>query len=217
MTSAETNRPDAWCDFGAAVVSDALRNCGKPFQAMEAAIKPVAPEMKTAGPAFSVRCYPGATWAMEQAFELAHPGDVLVVDGGATPNVILMGGLMSTRMQQHGIAGVVVDGAVRDIDEIIKPGFPVFSRHICPNAGTFAEIGEWQTTVCCGRIPVNPGDWVVADRMGAVVVPKAILEDVFVAAQIIDQREKAMSKHLLQGKTLSEAALAAGKSHDTSG
>ncbi len=216
-TSDKTTHADRWCEFGTAAVSDALRNCGKSFQAMEAAIEPVAPEMKAAGPAFTVRCYPGATWAMEQAFELAQPGDVLVVDGGAAANVILMGGLMSTRMQQRGLAGAIVDGAVRDIDEIIKLGFPVFSRHVCPNAGTFAEIGEWQTTVCCGRIPVNPGDWVVADRLGAVVVPQAIRDDVFLIAQTIDQREKAMAKHLREGKTLSEAAAAAAQSHEPNG
>ena len=168
-----TSSPEMWCQFGTAAVSDALGKCGKAFQTMEAVIRPLAPEMRAAGPAFTVRCYPGATWAVEQALELAQPGDMLVIDGGAVPDVILMGGLMSTRMQQRGIAGTVVDGAVRDVDEIIRLGFPVFSRHVCPRAGTFAEIGEWQTTICCGRIPVSPGDWIVADRLGTVVVPSA--------------------------------------------
>lgn len=208
MAHERTNTENDWCRFGTAAVSDALRNCGKSFQAMDAEIKPLSPEMKLAGPAFTVRCYPGATWAMEQALELASPGDVLVVDGGGAADAILMGGLMSTRMQQRGVAGVIVDGAVRDVDEIIRLGFPVFSRAVCPRAGTFAEIGEWQTTVCCGRIPVTPGDWIVADRLGAVVVPVAQIEDVFITAQAIHKREQAIALQLVEGKTLGEAASA---------
>jgi len=69
---------------------------------------------------------------MEQALEQSAPGDVLVVDGGGRPDVILMGGLMSTRLRVRGVAGAVVDAAVRDVDDILELKFPVFARHICP-------------------------------------------------------------------------------------
>lgn len=195
-----------WLSLGSANVSDALRRLGKAFQAMDGGLRPIARGMAVAGPAFTVRCYPGATWALEQALELAKPGDVLVVDGAGAADVILMGGLMSARAQARGIAGAVLDAAVRDVDDIVALGFPVFSRHICPRAGTFAEIGEWATTICCGRLPVRPGDWIVADASGIAVVPAELLEETYEAAEAIHVREGKMARHLHAGKTLAEAA-----------
>ena len=118
---------------------------------MDAGIRPLVDDMAVAGPAFTVRCYSGATWAIEKSPELAQPGDVLVVDGGASPHVIFMGGLMSIRAKLHGIAGAVLDVVVRDTQEIVSLNFPVFSRYVCPRAGTFSEIGKWQTTICRPR------------------------------------------------------------------
>lgn len=194
-----------WCRVGSANTSDALRSLGKAFQSMQSGITPLAADMKVAGFAFTVRCYPGATWAMEQALEQAKPGDVLVVDGGGCPDVILMGGLMSTRAKARGIAGAVLDAAVRDVDEIVALGFPVFSRHICPRAGTIAQIGELQATICCGRVPVSPGDWIVADRSGIVVVPPQMLPQVGATAQAIHEREAALAKRLAAGDTFEQA------------
>ena len=142
MTKDENNLAALWQAWGSPAASDALRACGKAFQTMDGGIKPLAHNMRLAGPAFTVRCYPGATWAMEQALESAQAGDVVVVDAGGRDDVIIMGGLMSTRLHQRGIAGVIVDGAVRDVEDIIALGFPVFSRHVVARAGTFAEIGE---------------------------------------------------------------------------
>lgn len=194
---------------GSANVSDALRACGKHFQAMDGGIRPLSTSMRVAGPAFTVRCYPGATYAIEQALELARPGDVLVVDGGGYPDVILMGALMSTRCQERRIAGAILDAAVRDVEDVIAMGFPMFSRHICPQAGTFAEIGETQTIICCGRIPVRPGDWVIADASGIAVIPAEMLEQVLEKAQAINFRETRIEGFLRQGKTLNESAAAA--------
>ncbi len=201
--------PAAWCKWGSAVVSDALRSKGKSFQSMDGGLRPLAPQSSIAGPAFTVRCYPGATWALEQALELAAPGDILVVDAGGTSDVIIMGGLMSRRAARRRIAGAIVDGSVRDVDEIAAAGFPVFSRHVCPRAGITAEIGEWQTTICCGRIPIRPGDWIVADRSGIVAVPIELLADVAAQAETIHQREQLIDEGLQAGMTLIEAVSAA--------
>lgn len=194
---------------GSANVSDALRACGKHFQAMDGGIRPVAPSMKVAGPAFTVRCYPGATFAIEKALELAQPGDVLVVDGGGYPDVILMGALMSARCQERKIAGAILDAAVRDVEDVTAMGFAMFSRYICPRAGTFAEIGETQTIICCGRIPVRPGDWVVADASGIAVIPQEMLTQVVEKAAAVNARETRIESFLRQGKTLGESAAAA--------
>lgn len=192
-------------EYGSAAVSDGLRNLGKSFQAMDGGIRPIDDSLAVAGPAYTVRCYPGATWALEEALELAMPGDVLVVDGGARSDVILMGGLMSTRAKARGLAGAVLDAAVRDVDHIRSLGFPVFSRYVCPRGGTFAQIGEQQTIICCGRIPVRPGDWVVADISGAVVIPAEMLDDTVAAAKEINDRETALAVQLEAGKNFAEA------------
>ena len=195
--------------IGSANVSDALRSLGCHFQAMDGGIRPLQTSMRLAGPAFTVRCYPGATFALEKALELASPGDVLVVDGGGHPDVILMGGLMSTRAKTRGLAGAVVDGAVRDVDQITSLGFPVFSRYVCPRAGIYAEIGEWQTTICCGRQPVQPGDWIVADHSGVAIVPPRLLMQLLERATALNQREDHIQRELLSGKNLAEAVKAA--------
>jgi 4-hydroxy-4-methyl-2-oxoglutarate aldolase len=191
---------------GSANVSDALRQLGRHFQAMDGGIRPVAPGMRAAGPAYTVRCYPGATWAMEAAMEASRPGDVIVADGAGSIDVILMGGLMGRRMHARGVAGAVVDGAVRDTEQLAAIGFSVFSRHVCPRAGTFAEIGEQQTIVCCGRIPVRPGDWVVADADGITVVPVELLDETITRAMTIHAREASIDVHLSQGHSIPEAA-----------
>lgn len=194
------------CDVGSANVSDALRALGRHFQAMDGGIRPLAASMRCAGPAFTVRCYPGATFALEKALEEAKPGDVLVVDGGAVPDVILMGGLMSLRAKTRGIAGAVLDAAVRDVSDVVGIGFAMFSRFVCPRAGTFAEIGERNTIICCGRVPVRPGDWIIADSSGIVVIPIELLDATVIKARAINLREQRIREGLLQGKTIDEAA-----------
>lgn len=206
--SADLDDTLPWREAGAANVSDALRAIGKAFQTMDGGIHPLHRSMKCVGPAYTVRCYPGATWALERALEAASPGDVLVVDGGGVSDLILMGGLMSTRAKARGLAGAVVDGAVRDIDDIIALGFPAFSRHIAARAGTFAEIGEWQTTVCCGRLPVSPGDWIVADCNGIVVVPPDLKEQAWKKVAEINAKERGLAEHLARGKNFKESLAA---------
>lgn len=201
--------PDIWCQWGSAAVSDGLRSLGRAFQALEGGFTAVASEHRLAGPAFTVRCYPGATWALEQALELASPGDVLVIDAGGRSDLIIMGALMSQRAKSRGIAGIVVDGAIRDVEEILAINLPVFARFVCPRAGTHARIGEWQTTICCGRVPVNPGDWVVADRSGITIVPAKMYEEVAAEAATICEQEIRMAELLRAGETLDAAALAA--------
>jgi 3-hexulose-6-phosphate synthase / 6-phospho-3-hexuloisomerase len=128
--------------------------------------------------------------------------------------VILMGGLMSTRAKARGLAGAVIDGAVRDVDDIISLGFPVFSRHIAARAGTFAEIGEWQVTISCGRVPVSPGDWIVGDRNGVVVVPPDIMDQTFRKASEINAKERALMPHLADGKDFKESLAAFERDDD---
>ena len=190
-------------------ISDAMaKGLSRPlkYHTMNSAIKPVSRDFKVCGPAYTVRCYPGATYAMEKAIVEAPPGSVIVCDGQGSDAGVLMGGLMSATAQQRGVLGAVIDGAVRDIDDVIKSGFALFARHIVARSGTFAQLGDLQQTICCGGIVVRPGDIVAGDVNGVVVVPAEIASAVARAALALAQWEEQLLNEILKGKTLEQAA-----------
>ena len=150
-------------------------------------IRPLAPDMKLVGPAFTVRSFPG-DWAKPvEAIDLASPGDVLVIEaGGVGP--ALWGELATNSAIQRKLAGVVVEGAVRDTGDILKLGLPVFTRLVMSNAGEPRGFGETGVTVRCGGQPISPGDWLVGDCDGVMVLPRA--EAVEMANHAADCLEK---------------------------
>ena len=191
------------------LISDTMGKCLSrqlKHQTLDNRIKPINQKFKVCGPAYTVQCYQGATYAMEKAVAEAPAGSVIVCNGHGSDAGVMMGGLMSTFAKTRGILGAVVDGAVRDIDEIIELGFPVFTRHITPRSGTFAELGDVEKIITCGNVVVRPGDLVAGDLNGVVVVPQEIIQQVTEAAEELAEFEDGVVKLLLQGKTLEEAA-----------
>lgn len=196
------------------LISDAMGKClSRPLksQTMESGIRPVHHSMKLGGPAYTVQCYPGATWVMELAVAEAPAGSIIVCNAQASDAGVVMGGLMSTFAQQRGITGAVIDGAVRDIEDLIELKFPMFSRHIVARSGTFAQIGDRQIPVTCGGVVVFPGDMVVADMNGVTVVPQAHIIPVARAAKGLEQWERQIKRLLMEGRTLDQAAQTIGK------
>jgi 3-hexulose-6-phosphate synthase/6-phospho-3-hexuloisomerase len=116
-----------------------------------------------------------------------------------------MGGLMSLRANKRGLAGAVIDGAVRDVAELRKARWPVFATAITPRAGTHDQQGAWNTPISCAGVVVSPGDWVVADDDGVVVVPQAIWDDAMAAAQAVERKEQFIAAALLAGDSLADA------------
>ena len=190
-------------------ISDAMgKGLSRPikFQTMDAGIKPIDNSLKLCGPAYTVQCYPGATWAMEKAIVEAPTGSIIVCNGQGSDAGVLMGGLMSSLAHTRGVAGAVIDGAVRDIEDVISLGFSLFSRHIVARSGTFAQLGNLQVTITCGGVVVKPGDIIVGDRNGVAVVPIEIASQVAEAAKTLNQWEEKLQQEILGGKTLDEAA-----------
>lgn len=177
-------------------------------QTMDAGIKPVWPQFKLCGPAYTVRCYPGATYAMEKAIAEADPGTVIVCDGQSSEAGVMMGEIMSTVAQQRGVCGAVVDGAVRDLEDLKELGFPVFARHVTPRSGTFDQLGDVQVPITCGAVVVNPGDIVAGDVNGVVVVPRAIAAAVARASEDLVRWETVLKEGIVQGLSMAEAAKA---------
>jgi regulator of RNase E activity RraA len=145
--------------------------------------------LRILGPACTVKVYPGDNLMVHKALDIARPGDVLVVDTSASSMTAVLGDLISTKARHRGLAGFVVDGLVRDLPAIRALGdFPVFARGVTPTGPLHRGPGEINYPVCAGGIVVEPGDIVVGDASGVVVVPRQI------AAELLARLEQAAAK-----------------------
>ncbi len=140
------------------------------------------PTPRLAGPAFTVRCPPGDNLMLHAAIYRAAPGSVVVVESGDV-EYALAGGNVCAVAQRRGIAGFVVDGVIRDVGEVREAGFPVFGRGVVPIPGVKKAVLPLNERVRCGGVAVDPGDVVVADEDGVVVVPGARRAEVLAGAR----------------------------------
>ncbi|HEY8741601.1 MAG TPA: RraA family protein, partial [Chloroflexota bacterium] len=151
------------------IISDAMHR----FGGMDANIRPVGPEMRMAGPAITVRVAPGDNLMVYEAFAIAQPGDVLVIESRGFTSVAQWGDLTSLAAKGLALAGAVMDGSLRDLQGIREVGFPVFAQPwIVPNGALKDGPGEVNVPVAVGGVPVLPGDVVIGDAHGVVVVPR---------------------------------------------
>ena len=159
------------------------------------------PRMKLAGPALTVEVRPGDNLMIHAAMALARPGDVLVIDGKGDQTAALMGTIMMTACKQLGIAGVVIDGAVRDSLEIDEMDFPVFSVGTNPNGPTKNVAGRIGHAITCGGVSVRSGDLVVADADGVFVGERERIETLLPLARRKVEDEAARIAQIKQGNT----------------
>jgi regulator of RNase E activity RraA len=147
--------------------------------AMHTAIKPMTSAARIAGPALTVRCYPGDNLMVHKSLDVAQPGDVVVIDTSTSAMTAVLGDLISTKARHRGIAGFVVDGLIRDQPAIEALGdFPVFARGITPIGPLHRGPGEINHPISAGGVVVHPGDVIVGDECGVVVVPRASVDEV---------------------------------------
>lgn len=154
--------------YQAAILADVHGRRG----ALHGRIRPVHSRMKLAGTALTVEVRPGDNLMIHAAISMARPGDVLVIDGKGDLGAALMGTIMMTACQQLGLAGVVIDGAVRDTLEIEEMGFPVFAAGANPNGPTKNVPGRIGHPVSVGGVTVRSGDFVLGDADGVVVIER---------------------------------------------
>lgn len=129
------------------------------------------------GPACTVKVFPGDNLMVHKVLDVAQPGDVVVVDAGGCKSNAVLGDLICTKARHRGIAAFVIDGLVRDLPDIIASGFPVYACGETPIGPLHRGPGEINFTVCCGGVVVNPGDIVVGDKAGIVVIRKEFASD----------------------------------------
>jgi len=153
-------------------------------QVMDSGIRPLWAEMpRVAGSAYTVRCVPGDNLMLHAAIYRAAPGSIIVVETGGDLDYAVAGGNVCTVAQKRGIAAFVIDGVIRDLAEARANRFPVFARGVIPIPGGKEIVQPLNQPITCGGVAVSPGDVVVADEEGIVVVPAARADDVLKAAQ----------------------------------
>ncbi|HWE02046.1 MAG TPA: RraA family protein [Tepidisphaeraceae bacterium] len=154
---------------------------------------------RVCGPACTVKVFPGDNLMVHKSLDVIEPGDVIIVDaGGSTLNAVL-GDLVSTKAKHRGASGFVVDGLIRDLPGIKELDFPVFARGATPIGPLHRGPGEINYPICCGGIVVNPGDLIVGDAMGVVVVPQGIAAELLVRLKSHDAVNAAYFESVKKG------------------
>ena len=192
------------CYSAAAVFADVQYRLG----VMDSAIKP-AFRAKITGQALTVQLSIGDLVDPLKALEMGQPGDVIVVDAGGDPNTSVCGGLMGGLAKNRGIRGMIVDGAGRDTDELEDINWPIWTRAITPRGTHTMFSGRKEelsinVPIQCGGVVVNPGDFIVADLMGVIVVPLQRAEEAVKLAQEQADREEETRRWVAQGKTVED-------------
>jgi 3-hexulose-6-phosphate synthase/6-phospho-3-hexuloisomerase len=157
---------------------------------------------RMAGPALTLRIHTADILMIGKALSICPRGHVLIIDGQGELNTALWGGATTASARLKGLAGVVIDGAIRDVAAIRRDRLPVFARAVVPNAGGAEYAGEMHVPIQCGGVVVNPGDWVIGDEDGVVVIPADRLASVVEKAVRLVEVEKMIDREIRLGKDL---------------
>lgn len=181
-------------------ISDACGGRG----VMDHEILPLDRRMTLCGKARTVLCAPGDNLAIYRAVLSSEPGDILVINCGGYSYAGVFGEMLALNCRTRGIKGIVIDGTCRDKNELIEMGLPVFARGTSPKGTTKSVVGTINEPTFCGGVTVRPGDVIVGDCDGVIVIPKEEAEAILAAAKKKKQREDEMRPLLNSGTSLAE-------------
>ncbi|RUR67880.1 4-carboxy-4-hydroxy-2-oxoadipate aldolase/oxaloacetate decarboxylase [Variovorax guangxiensis] len=187
-------------DLGAATVYEAQGAKG----ALDQGIKPIDPTLRLAGPALTVDCRPADNLMLHYAVQKAAPGDVLVVDAKGFMEAGPWGDVLTIQAMKVGIAGLVINGCVRDANLIIDLGFPVFCRGLSIKGTGKNQPGRLNVPITFGDVLIHPGDIIVGDRDGVVVVPRDEVASAISSSLAREEKEAGQRKAIEQGAMTAE-------------
>lgn len=186
-------------DTAAALGSATIHEAQGKIGALSHEVKPLDPTRRLAGRALTVMTRPGDNRALHLALLEAKPGDVLVIDAFGWKEAGVWGDVLTAAAQHTGIAGVVVNGAVRDADTIIELGFPVFAKALSIKGTAKDDDGIIGGTVTIDGVTIRTGDLIVGDRDGVVAVPQDSIEQALAAARAREDKEAGWVEQITQG------------------
>ena len=177
-----------------------LADADKSIRVMDVGLRAINSGVKLLGVARTVRCHEDFL-AVIRALDASQPGEVLIVDTQGSSRAVV-GELFSLEATRRGLAGIIVDGPVRDVSTLRTLALPVYARGRCPVSGTIGELGTLQVPVVCGGVVVNPGDIVMGDDDGLIVASAAQFRALIPAAREIEAREVEVRARMAAGHSL---------------
>ena len=185
-------------------VTCALSDCMGRFGAMSVQMRPIFEPVAFVGTAVTAKTLASDLAAPFKAIDVSEPGDVVVIDAHTSASTAFWGENMTLSALNRGVVAAVIDGACRDVPEIRRLRFPVVCRGIVPNVAAIAGYGEVNVTIQCGGVTVSPGDIVVGDENGVVVVPIAQCEEVLNRSEQLLEAEHVLQDRLRAGGTIGQ-------------
>jgi 4-hydroxy-4-methyl-2-oxoglutarate aldolase len=177
-----------------------VHEAGGRLAVVDVGLVQVIPGSRAAGPARTVRCAQDDNLMVHAAVAEAEPGEVLVLTMPEPVPVAVVGDLLATQAQGRGVAALLVDAAVRDVEELRELGLPIWARYVRAQGATKGEVGQLDVRVLIGGSEINPGDLVVLDCDGAVAVPHAKVAEVLVLAEQRAERERLLRERYAAGE-----------------
>jgi len=185
-------------------VTCAVSDCMGRFNAMTSDMKPLFEGIRIVGTAVTVKTLASDLAAAFKAIDISMPGDVVVIDSHESINTAFWGENMTISALNRGVIAAVVDGACRDVEELRKIKFPVICKGVVPNVGSISGYGHVNVPIQCGGVPVSPGDIVVVDGNGVVVVPRAEAKEILEKARPLLETEHLLQEKIKAGATIGE-------------